>query len=131
MNSDTLKPLFRRACALLGQLRDLGCRFRFSQIPRSRNGDADRLANKAMDEGCSSVLVAEAVLLRSSPVGAPDLGSPDESVLPERVSATRVAEHPPLWEFIPKGCEDLWVEASRPFFQAYLCESSWFTWREG
>ena len=37
-----------------------------------------------------------------------------------RLTATQLAEHPPLWRYIPSGCQARFVEAARPYFQAYL-----------
>ena len=42
----SLKPLYDKATGLLASLE----RYRISHIPRSRNAEADRLANRALDE---------------------------------------------------------------------------------
>ncbi len=49
VKSAKLAPLFRRAMALLGGFEG----WRAEHIPRSRNAEADRLANEAMDRGVS------------------------------------------------------------------------------
>jgi ribonuclease HI len=41
-----LQPLHREASSLVGRLN----RVRFEHVPRSKNAEADRLANRAMDE---------------------------------------------------------------------------------
>lgn len=41
-----LQPLYRQACALVGQIGHVT----FEHVPRSQNTEADRLANLAMDE---------------------------------------------------------------------------------
>lgn len=50
VKNENLKPLYEKARLLLSQLHS----YSFTYIPRSKNKMADSLANKAMDEECSS-----------------------------------------------------------------------------
>lgn len=50
----------------------------------------------------------------SVPRSAP---SPDES---DRLSIADIASHAPVWDSVPRGCEDHWIAAARPRFRALI-----------
>ena len=119
VRSPNLIPLFTRASSLVAGLRAKGCNVSLTHFPRSRNGEADAQANKAMNDRDSSSergIDYDNILIE---IGEGAVRALDDCHT-ERITPTQLAEHPRLWEFCPVGCEDRWREATRPFFRAYL-----------